>query len=44
VDAESIVIAALAELAERGELEKKAVEEAIRDFGYDAEKPDPVKV
>ncbi len=41
VDAEAIVVAALARLAERGKVEKKAVAAAIKDLGIDPEKVDP---
>jgi len=41
VDAESIVVAALHTLAGRGDVERGAVEAAIREFGIDAERGDP---
>lgn len=42
VDAESIVVASLAELARRGKLTPKLVEQAIGELGIDPDKPDPV--
>ena len=42
VDAESIVIAPLYELSQRGEIDKKAVAKAIKDLDYDPEKIDPL--
>jgi len=41
VDAGSICVAALYELARRGQLEPKRVQEAIEVFGIDPESPDP---
>ena len=41
VDAESITIAALSELAHCGQFERSAVAAAIDDLGVDPEKPDP---
>ncbi len=41
VDAEHIVVAALAALAKRGEVEKRVVSQAIRDFAIDPEKGNP---
>jgi pyruvate dehydrogenase E1 component len=41
VDAESIVIAALTSLAEREEVPRSLVHEAIAEFGIDPERPDP---
>jgi pyruvate dehydrogenase E1 component len=42
VDAESIVIASLYQLAEEGKLEMKDVEKAIKDLDYDPEKISPL--
>ena len=42
IDTESIVIATLKELADRGELEAKVVSQAIKDFDYDPEKVHPL--
>jgi pyruvate dehydrogenase E1 component len=44
VDAESIVIATLHELAKLGQIERSVVGRALERFGVDAEKVDPVKV
>jgi len=41
VDAESIVIATLYQLAREGKIEKTEVAKAIADLNYDPEKPDP---
>ena len=41
VDAESITVAALAFLAQRGVLDARTAADAIRDFGLDPEKVDP---
>ena len=41
VDAESIVIATLYELARTGKIERKEVAQAIKDLNYDADKPNP---
>jgi len=41
VDAESVVIATLYELARTGVIERTEVAQAIKDLNYDAEKPDP---
>jgi pyruvate dehydrogenase E1 component len=41
VDAESVVVAALWQLAKSGKLKPADVAKAIRDFGLDPEKPDP---
>ena len=41
VDAESVVVAALHQLAERGELDRSIVEKAIAEFGLDPKKPSP---
>jgi pyruvate dehydrogenase E1 component len=42
VDAEFITLAALEQLARRGEVRPDAVEKAIKDLGLDPEKPNPV--
>ncbi|MFB0517466.1 MAG: pyruvate dehydrogenase (acetyl-transferring), homodimeric type [Candidatus Neomarinimicrobiota bacterium] len=42
VDAESITIAVLYQLAQRGEIDLEAVRQAIEDLSIDPEKPDPV--
>ncbi len=44
VDAESIVVAALSELARAGRIEPDRVARAIRDFGIDPESPNPERV
>jgi pyruvate dehydrogenase E1 component len=44
VDAECIALAALDALAKRGEFERSAVQEAIKDLGIDPEKADPLTV
>ncbi|WP_425305512.1 pyruvate dehydrogenase (acetyl-transferring), homodimeric type [Bremerella cremea] len=41
VDAESVVIATLYELARTGKVERSEVAQAIQDLNYDAEKPNP---
>ncbi|WP_390813903.1 pyruvate dehydrogenase (acetyl-transferring), homodimeric type [Bremerella alba] len=41
VDAESVVIATLYELARTGKIERTEVAQAIKDLNYDAEKPNP---
>ncbi|NND97916.1 MAG: pyruvate dehydrogenase (acetyl-transferring), homodimeric type [Pirellulaceae bacterium] len=41
VDAESITIATLSRLSKAGVFTAKDVDNAIKDLGYDAEKPDP---
>lgn len=43
VDARFIVVAALSELAKSGELDRKIVSKAIKDFGIDANKPNPLR-
>jgi pyruvate dehydrogenase E1 component len=43
VDAESIVVAALADLARRGEIKPGRVQRAIQEFEIDADRPDPVR-
>ena len=42
VDAHYIVVAALAELAKAGDIDKKVVSKAIKDFGIDADKINPL--
>jgi len=44
VDAESITLAALEQLARRGEIPVDRVEKAIKELGLDADKPDPLTV
>ena len=44
IDAECVTIAALEQLARRGELKLAEVEKAIKDLGVDPEKVDPVRV
>jgi len=44
IDAEFTVLAALEQLARRGELALDKVERAIKDLGIDPDKPDPVSV
>ena len=39
-----IVVSALKALADEGEIENKIVQQAIKDYGIDAEKPDPASV
>jgi pyruvate dehydrogenase E1 component len=41
VDAESVAAAALFALSERGELDRAAVEKAIKDLGLDPDRPSP---
>jgi pyruvate dehydrogenase E1 component len=43
VDGECVTIAALEQLARRGEVPVKDVENAIKELGIDPEKPDPVR-
>src|SRR5581483_3113658 len=43
VDAESIAVAALYELARREEIELSVVQQAISDLGLDPDKPDPAR-
>ena len=43
VDARFVAIATLSELAEDGQLDRKVVAQAIKDFGVDAEKPNPAR-
>lgn len=42
VNAQYIVVAALAELAKAGDIDKKVVAKAIKDFGIDVEKMNPL--
>jgi pyruvate dehydrogenase E1 component len=42
VDARFVVVATLAELAQEGQIDRKVVAQAIKDFGIDADKPNPV--
>ncbi len=44
IDAESIVVATLYALAERGQLDRESVARAIRDLGVDPDKPFPTLV
>ena len=44
VDAKFIAVATLAELAQEGQLDRAVVAQAIKEFGIDPEKPNPVKV
>jgi pyruvate dehydrogenase E1 component len=39
-----IVVSALKALADEGDIENKIVQQAIKDYGIDAEKPDPASV
>ena len=41
VDAESVVVAALSELAKRGAVDATVVKKALEDFGFPTDKPDP---
>jgi pyruvate dehydrogenase E1 component len=41
VDAESVVVAALWQLAKRGQMKPADVTKAIKKYGFDPEKPDP---
>ena len=41
IDAESVVVAALYALAERGELDRAAVAQAVKDLGLDPDRPAP---
>jgi pyruvate dehydrogenase E1 component len=43
VDARFIALATLAELAQEGQLDRKVVAQAIKDFGIDPEKPNPAR-
>ncbi|RIK66698.1 MAG: pyruvate dehydrogenase (acetyl-transferring), homodimeric type [Planctomycetota bacterium] len=43
VDAESICVATLNTLAQRGEIVASVAEEAIREFGIDPERPEPAR-
>jgi len=44
VDAKFVAVATLAELAQEGQIDRAVVAQAIKDFGIDTEKPNPVKV
>jgi pyruvate dehydrogenase E1 component len=44
VDARFVALATLAELAQDGQLDRSIVTQAIKDFGIDAEKPNPTTV
>ncbi len=44
VNSHYIVVSALKALADEGEIENKIVQQAIKDYGIDAEKPDPASV
>ena len=44
VDARFVTLATLAELAQDGQLDRSVVAQAIKDFGIDAEKPNPTTV
>jgi pyruvate dehydrogenase E1 component len=44
VDARFVAVATLAELAQEGQIDRSVVAQAIKDFGIDPEKPNPVKV
>jgi pyruvate dehydrogenase E1 component len=41
VDAESVVISAMYALAERGEIDRTLVAQAIKDLNFDTERPHP---
>ena len=43
VDARFVAVATLAELANDGQIDRSVVAQAIKDFGIDAEKPNPAK-
>jgi pyruvate dehydrogenase E1 component len=43
VDARFIALATLAELAQDGQLDRKVVAQAIKDFGVDPDKPNPAR-
>jgi pyruvate dehydrogenase E1 component len=43
VDAESIALAALQQLARRGEVQPSVVQDAMRHVGIDPEKPEPIR-
>ena len=43
VNAHYVVVAALAELAKAGDIDKKIVTKAIKDFGIDVEKVNPLQ-
>jgi pyruvate dehydrogenase E1 component len=42
VDARFVVVATLAELAQEGQIDRKVVAQAIKTFGIDADRPNPV--
>lgn len=44
VNAENIVVAALKSLSDEGEIDKKVVVEAIKSYGLDPSKPNPISV
>ncbi|MBI4126956.1 MAG: pyruvate dehydrogenase (acetyl-transferring), homodimeric type [Deltaproteobacteria bacterium] len=44
VDAESIVVATLHQFAKQGKVKPAVIEKAMKEFGIDPEKPDPMKV
>jgi pyruvate dehydrogenase E1 component len=44
VDARFVVVATLAELAQEGQLDRAVVAQAIKDFGINTEKPNPLTV
>jgi pyruvate dehydrogenase E1 component len=44
VDARFVALAALAELAQEGHVDRKVVAQAIKDFDVDPEKPNPAKI
>ena len=43
VDARFVALATLAELAQEGQLDRKVVAQALKDFGIDSEKPNPAR-
>jgi pyruvate dehydrogenase E1 component len=43
VDARFVTVATLAELAEDGQIDRKVVAQAVKDFGIDAGKANPAK-
>jgi pyruvate dehydrogenase E1 component len=43
VDAESVALAALTALSERGQVDKKILKKAIKDLGIDPNKPNPLE-
>jgi pyruvate dehydrogenase E1 component len=44
VDRHYVVVAALKALADEGKIDKATVSKAMRDFGIDPEKPNPLSV